>query len=77
MRNEFRRKRKFNNRVKVNSMKDNNSNGTNDMHNTNKIINNPMPLSRDHQVQIGTPRGTINSSNANGYSAFRRKLIGS
>ena len=58
-------------------MKDNNSNGTNDMHNTNKIINNPMPLSRDHQVQIGTPRGTINSSNPNGYSAFRRKLIGS
>ena len=58
-------------------MKNNNSNGTNGMHNTNKIINDALPLTWDHQVQIGTPRGIINLSNPNGYSAFQRKLIGS
>ena len=58
-------------------MKNNNSNGTNGMHNTNKIISNAMPLTRDHQVQIGTPRGIINSSNPNKYSAFQHKLMGS
>ena len=58
-------------------MKNNNSNGTNGMHNTKKIINDALPLTRDHQVQIGTPRGIINLTNPNGYSAFQRKLIGS
>ena len=61
--------KKINKREKVNSMKNNNSNGTNGMHNNNKIINNPMPLTRDHQVQIGTPRVIIYSSIPNGYSA--------
>ena len=77
MRKEFRRRRKFNKREKENSMKNNISNGTNGMHNTNKIINDALPLTRDHQVQIGTPRGIINSSNPNGYLAFQRKLMGS
>ena len=77
MRKEFRRRRKFNKREKEKSMKNNNSNVTNGMHNTNKIINDALPLTRDHQVQIGTPRGIINLSNPNGYSAFQRKLMGS
>ena len=37
-------------------MKNNNSNGTNGMHNTTKIINNSIPLTREHQVRVGTPR---------------------
>ena len=69
--------KKINKREKVNSKKNNNSTGTNGMHNTNKIIHNSMPLRREHQVQTETPRGIINSSNPNGYSAFQRKLMGS
>ena len=69
--------KKIDKREKVNSMKNNNSTGTNGMHNANKIINNSMLLTPDHQVQVGTPRGIINSSNPNGYSAFQRKLMGS
>ena len=46
------------------------------MHNNNKITNNPIST-RDHQEQIGTPRGIIDSSNPNGYSAFQRQLMGS
>ena len=51
--------KKINKREKDNSMKNNNRTGTNGMHNTNKIINDSMPLTRDHQVQVGTPRGII------------------
>ena len=45
---------------KVNSMKNNNSNGTNGMHNNTKNINNFIPLTREHQVRVGTPRGVSN-----------------
>ena len=51
--------KKFNKIEKVNSIKNNNSTGINGMHNTTKIIQNPIPLTRDHQVQIDTPRGVI------------------
>ena len=69
--------KKNNKREKVNSTKNNDSTGTNSMHNTTKIINNSIPLTRKHQVHVGTPRGVINSSNPNGYSDFQHKLMSS
>ena len=69
--------KKYIKKEKVNSMKNNNSNGTNGMHNNTRNINNSIPLTREHQVRVGTPRGVSNSSNPNGYSAFQRKLMSS
>ena len=48
--------KKYIKKEKVNSMKNNNSNRTNGMHNTAKIINYSIPLTREHQVHVSTPR---------------------
>ena len=45
------------------------------MHNTKKTIKNPVPLTRDNQIQIGPPRGVTTSSNLEGCSFFQRKLM--
>ena len=66
--------KKYIKKEKVNSMKNNNINGTNGMHDATKIINNSIPLTREHQVRVGTPRGVSNSSNPNGYSIQLNKL---
>ena len=47
------------------------------MHNTKKTIKNPVPLTRDNQIQIGPPRSVTTSFNPEGYSFFQRKLMGS
>lgn len=62
---------------RINSMKNHNSTGRNGMHNTIKKIINPIPLSRDHQLQVGEPRGVITTSNPIGYSHYQRKQISS
>ena len=62
---------------KICYLENNNSTGTNGMHNTNKTIKNPVPLTRDDQVQIGPPRGVTTSSNPEGYLFYQRKLMSS
>ena len=46
---------------------DNNSSGTNGMHNN-------VPLTREHQMQLGEPKGKITEKSPKGYSKFQNKL---
>ena len=43
--------------------RNNNSSGTNGMHNS-------LPLSREHQMQLGEPKGIMTEKNPKGYSKF-------
>ena len=47
-------------------MKNNNSSGTNDMHNPSSVT--AIPLTREHYMVIGNPRGKISDTNPNGLS---------
>ena len=47
-------------------MKNNNSSGTNGMHNPSSVT--AIPLTREHQMVIGNPRGKISDTNPNGLS---------
>ena len=59
------------NKIK-NSLKNNNSSGTNGMHNNdsnnNNNNNNAIPLTKDHYMSIGEPRGKKSDDNPRGYS---------
>ena len=44
-----------------------NSSGTNRMHNS-------VPLTREHQVHLGEPKGKVSELNPKGYSKFQNKL---
>ena len=48
--------------------RNNNSSGTNGMHNS-------VPLTREHQMQLGEPKGKITEKNPKGYSKFQNKLL--
>ena len=62
------------NKIK-NSLKNNNSSGTNGMHNNNNNNNNAIPLTKDHYMSIGEPRGKKSDDNPRGYSKSRNKLF--
>ena len=47
-------------------MKNNNSSGTNGMHNPSSVT--AIPLTREHYMVIGNPRGKISDTNPNGLS---------
>ena len=47
--------------------RNNNSSGTNGMHNN-------VPLTREHQMQLGEPKGKITEKSPKGYSKFQNKL---
>ena len=47
-------------------MKNNNSFGTNGMHNPSSVT--AIPLTREHYMVIGDPRGKISDRNPNGLS---------
>ena len=47
--------------------RNNNSSGTNGMHNS-------VPLTREHQMRLGEPKGKITEKNPKGYSKFQNKL---
>ena len=60
-----------NNDMKFKGKKDtrnNNSSGTNGMHNG-------VPLTREHQMQLGEPKGKITEKNPKGYSKFQNKIL--
>ena len=59
------------NKIK-NSLKNNNSSGTNGMHNNNNN-NNAIPLTKEHYVAIGEPRGKTRKDNPRGYSKSQKK----
>ena len=61
------KKTKLNNKNKLkNSMKNNNNgSGTNGMHNPSSVA---IPLTREHYMVIGNPRGKISDPNPNGLS---------
>ena len=66
-RKDFNKKTKLNNENKLkNSMKNNNSSGTNGMHNPSSVT--AIPLTREHYMVIGNPRGKISDTNPNGLS---------
>ena len=48
--------------------RNNNSSGTNGMHNS-------LPLTREHQMQLGEPKGKITEKNPKGYSKFQNKIL--
>ena len=48
--------------------RNNNSSGTNGMHNS-------VPLTREHQMQLGEPKGKITEKSFKGYSKFQNKLL--
>ena len=63
------------NKIK-NSLKNNNSSGTNGMHNNNNNNNNnAIPLTKDHYMSIGEPRGKKSDDNLRGYSKSQNKLF--
>ena len=66
-RKDSNKKTKLNNKNKLkNSMKNNNSSGTNGMHNSNSVT--AIPLTKEHYMVIGNPRGKISDTNPNGLS---------
>ena len=66
-RKDSNKKTKLNNKNKLkNSMKNNNSSGTNGMHNPSSVT--AIPLTREHYMVIGNPRGKISDTNPNGLS---------
>ena len=48
--------------------RNNNSSGRNGMHYS-------VPLTREHQMQLGKPKGKITEKNPKGYSKFQSKLL--
>ena len=66
-RKDSNKKTKMNNKNKLkNTMKNNNSSGTNGMHNPSSVT--AIPLTREHYMIIGNPRGKISDTNPNGLS---------
>ena len=60
------------NKIK-NSLKNNNSSGTNGIHNDKN--NNAIPLTKDHYLSIGEPRGKKSDDNPRGYSKSQNQLF--
>ena len=54
-------------------MKNNNSSGTNGMHNPSSVT--AIPLTREHYMVIGNPRGKISDTNPNGLSKQQMHTI--
>ena len=48
--------------------RNNNSSGLNGTHNS-------VPLTREHQMQLGEPKGKITEKNPKGYSKFQNSII--
>ena len=66
-RKDYNKKTKINNKNKLrNSIKNNDSSGTNGMHNPSSVY--AIPLTREHYMVIGNPRGKISDPNPNGLS---------
>ena len=61
------------NKIK-NSLKNNNSSGSNGMHNNNNN-NNVIPLTKEHYIFIGEPRGKKSDENPRVYSKSQNKLF--
>ena len=55
------------NKIK-NSLENNNSSGTNGMHNNDNNDNNAIPLTKDHYMSIGEPKGKKSDDNPREYS---------
>ena len=58
-----------------NSLKNNNTSGTNGMHNNSNNNNNAIPLTKEHYMSIGEPRGKNSNENPRGYSKSQNKLF--
>ena len=53
----------------------NNNNNNNDNNNNNNDNNNAIPLTKDHYMSIGEPRGKKSDDNPRGYSKSQNKLF--